>query len=101
VASGREALRLALAHEADIRLAIIELCLPDWGGEGLGGALREARPGLRCGYITWGVGASAGPLLRKPFTHSGLVAFVGRLLAAEDGPPLRSPWALDLCLGKS
>ena len=85
-ASGAEAVRLACAHGDDIRLALIELRLPDWGGATLGRALREIRPGLPCGYITWGLGNPAEPLLRKPFTCTELAGFVARLVAAEGDP---------------
>jgi DNA-binding response OmpR family regulator len=81
--SGGEALQLAISRSSELGLALIELRLPDWDAETLSRMLRRVRPSLPCGYVTWAGGGAAAPLLRKPFSHSELVAFVDGLLTVE------------------
>jgi CheY-like chemotaxis protein len=85
-ASGAEAVRQACVCGGDLRLALIELSLRDWDSVALGRALRQIRPGLPCGYITWGIANPVGPLLHKPFACGELVQFVSNVVAAEATP---------------
>lgn len=84
--SADEAIRLIRARAADIELALIELRLPGGDGLTLGRTLRCFRPGLPCGYITWGRDVAAEPLLYKPFVYRDLLAFVRRLLSDKALP---------------
>jgi DNA-binding response OmpR family regulator len=84
--SGGEALRLAITRWSEIELALIELRLPDWDSVALSRMLRRVRPGLPCGYVTWAGDGAAAPLLRKPFSHRELVAFVAGLMDVESEP---------------
>ncbi|MFN8095313.1 MAG: ATP-binding protein [Vicinamibacteria bacterium] len=91
---GRQALRVAAAHEGPVDLLVTDVVMPGMGGPETARRLTEARPGLRTllvsGYANEAVarGGNDYPLLDKPFTRTDLLA---RVRAVLDGPAGRAP----------
>lgn len=86
---GAEAVRLVAENHGEIALAMVDLCLPDIGGEELCRRLRELRPGLPV-LLTSGRDmetilnalASGGPTawISKPYRPAELVKQVRAML---------------------
>jgi PAS domain S-box-containing protein len=79
--TGTEALNIAKTHDGVIDLAILDLVLPDMGGQAIYPLLMEARPNLKVlvcsGYSIDGLGqeiidAGAQSFLQKPFSLEAL-----------------------------
>jgi CheY-like chemotaxis protein len=75
--TGTEALNIAKTYDGDIDLAILDVVLPDMGGQAIYPLLMEARPSLKVlvcsGYSIDGLGqeiidAGAQSFLQKPFS---------------------------------
>jgi signal transduction histidine kinase/CHASE1-domain containing sensor protein/CheY-like chemotaxis protein len=91
-----EALDLAARRTGPIDLLLTDVVMPGMSGRALADALVEARPGLRCLFMSGytpettgrnGVEAERVPLLAKPFDAAELAARVREALGLEAAPP--------------
>jgi CheY-like chemotaxis protein len=90
-AGGREALRVAEAHEGPIDLLVTDVVMPELGGRELAVALRARHPGLRVMYVSGyaddmvfreGLSSERAAFLEKPYTPSTLARRVRECLDA-------------------
>jgi DNA-binding response OmpR family regulator len=90
-ATAAEALAVCPQHQGVIHLALVDVNLPDGGGDQLAGQLARALPGLKV-LLTSGGGVpnSAHPCLGKPFRPDTLLQRVGEMLGREGESQRRS-----------
>jgi CheY-like chemotaxis protein len=98
-ADGREAVEVAEAHPGPIHLLISDVVMPRMGGPEAARAIREARPGIACLFISgyaaesmFGSGAPEGSeFLAKPLTPDEIGRRVRALLDREGSPAIVAP----------
>jgi two-component system, cell cycle sensor histidine kinase and response regulator CckA len=88
-----EALRLARAHDGEIRLLMTDVVMPGMNGREMAERLREIRPGMKCLYMSGytaniiahrGILAEGVEFIQKPFTMRDLAVRIRKLLDAGD-----------------
>ncbi len=81
-ANGPEGLELLREHATQVACTLVDLTMPDWNGLETRERIRAELPGapvlLMTGHAEDAPGATAGELLRKPFTSQELGAALAK-----------------------